>query len=675
MNKIQKSVQNIIDKSKKKLEEISLKLENQPKYDGILENGCCNKRFSLKTWREDYKNKEIIPKDLEKIIKPGNKIYLGSGLSEPIVLTQELTKDQWRWNDCVIYHYYTISNQEFYRMKVPSEFRHNTLSIIGSPKMRDAINDGKADYTPISGSEIPKLLRNSIIQIDVALIQVSPPDRFGNCSLGINVDVNKTVVDVAKVIVAQINPKMPRTMGDSYIPISKIDNFLFLETDLMEYNCGSEEIDEEMEQTQKIAKFIAHLIDNGSTINLGVGKIPTLVPEYLTEKKDLAFYSEMLPESVMHLIEHENKPVTCKMNTYPHIMTSMALGTQKFYDYLDGNPFFEFRSTEYISNILRIAQNKKLISIYAALAVDLVGQVTNHKKAMLYSGMGSEPEFITGSSLSKGGKIIIALRSITKEGKSAIKSILTNQPVCVDAYQVQYIITEWGIANLYGKTTRERVLQMIGIAHPKFRKKLLQEAKQHKIIYEDQKIPETKDGIVVVYPEIKWDYHIRNTKKIIQFRPAKPTDERLVQDFYYRLSPEDRMKRFFSARENFPHKQTQLAIVCNYQESMYIIGFTGTEENKNIVAAGTYKLEENTGFAEMALTVDSDYRKIGLGKYITLKLVELAQQAQIKGLSGYVLGTNGDMLGLLKSLPYQVVFKTEGSETRFSFLFSEVKKE
>ncbi len=629
-------------------------------------------KFDVNQWRKVYKTKEISLKQLEEIIKPGSRIYLGSGCSEPTLLTAELTKDKYRWQDCQIFHFFSFSDNEFFDERSPSTIRHNTLAIVGSRKLRNAINTGKSDFTPILSSDIPRMLSSSRyrINIDVALVQVSPPDTNGFCSLGINVDINKAMVEQARIVIAQINPEMPRTMGDSFVRFENIDYFIYQSSPLLEYRPL---LEEQTEQNEHIAEHVARLVENGSTLNLGIGKIPYLVPKYLTEKKDLAIYSEMImADSIMPLIDEG--VITCKQNYYPHCMTSLAIGSQSFYKRLGDNPFFEFRPTEYIVNIPRIARNQQLCSIYSAVKVDLIGQATNHLRSHVYEGMGGEADFMTGTNLSAGGRAIIALPSTTKSGKSRIMPLLSYEPVSLRTEDVHYVVTEYGIAYLHGKTVRERILQMIGIAHPDFRKELLDQAKEFHFVYEDQRLPTTQDGVVIIYPDIAWTYRSKSGE-ILHFRPVMPTDEREVQEHYYQLTPEDRISRFFNFRSTFDHKITQARIICDYQNSMMIVGISGSVEEKHIVALGEYSIRANTGLAEIALSVGKEYRNQGLGRHIILKLIDLAAERGFIGICGDILATNNAMMHLLKTLPYEVVFHGTGDSTEFIVRFDTKKIE
>jgi acyl-CoA hydrolase/RimJ/RimL family protein N-acetyltransferase len=621
----------------------------------------------LENWRELHRKKEIRPEDLEDKIKRGSRIFIGTGCSEPLILTTQLVKKQWRIQDCEIFHFLTISPNKFFNERDPSLFRHHALFI--GKSIREAVGEGRADYIPISLSDIPKMLKKGRLHIDVALLQLSPPDHFGYCSLGIDVDINRTVIDTAKLVIAQINPQMPRTMGDSFVHINNIDFFVYHDEPLLEFEYPP--IDN---VSAKIGKYIARLVENGSTVQFGIGVIPNAVLENLMDKKDLAIYSEVLSDSVIPLIN--SGVVNCSKNRFPHVMTSFVMGTKKLFNFVDNNPFIEFRSTEFINSIFNIAQNTKQISINAALTVSITGQVNSDSIAeTFYSGVGGQSDFSRGAALSEGGKPIICLPSTTADGtKSHI--VATLEPgagVIIPRHDVHYVVTEWGIAYLHGKSIRDRVLQMIGIAHPKFRLEILQKAKDMHYIYEDQILPMTKDGTVVVYPEkYEWIY-MSKTKGEVNFRPIKTTDERLLQDLYYELDDSDRILRFFAPRQAFPHKETLPKVNVDYENTMMIVGLVGSDENERFIAAGSYYWDRNTNMAEIAFTVTKDYRNQGLTKHMIYKLIEIAQEKGVAGFVGDVLAENGPMLHVLRSLPYDIHFSNYGDSFEFSFPFSSYK--
>ncbi|MHA1744851.1 MAG: GNAT family N-acetyltransferase [Promethearchaeota archaeon] len=617
---------------------------------------------------EKYKDRKITPDRLAQIIQPGSRIFIGSGASEPLILTTELVKKKWRFADCEIIHFLTLSDNKFFDERDPSLFRHHALFIGAS--LREAVNLGNCDYIPISLSDIPGLFKRGQMHIDVALLQMSPPDKFGFCSLGIDVDINRTVVEVAKTVIVQINPQMPRTTGDSFIHIRHIDYFVPHDSPLIEFTYPPMD-----KVSDRIGKYIARIIENGSTLQFGIGSIPNAVLGYLGEKKDLAIYSEVLSDSAIDLISSD--VVNCSKNQYPHVMTSFVMGTKRLYDFVNNNPFIEFRSTEFINNLFNIAKNTKQVSINSALSVSITGQVNSDSiGTQFYSGIGGQADFTRGAALSKGGKPIICLPSTSVKGTKS-RIVATLEPgagVVIPRGDVHYVVTEYGVAYLHGKSIRDRVLQMIGIAHPQFRKGLLQKAKEMHYIYQDQLLPETQNGVVVVYPEKFESTFETKSHAEVFFRPVMPTDERLLQDLYYTLSQDDRVLRFFSPRTAFPHKETQPKVVVDYETTFVLVGIVGDEENKEIVGAGSYYLDRNTNLAEIAFTVRKKWRNQGLTKYLVLRLIDIAQEKRVAGFMGEILTNNSPMVHIIKNLPYRVQFHNYGDTFEFSFRFDDRKK-
>ncbi|MGK5090805.1 GNAT family N-acetyltransferase [Deltaproteobacteria bacterium TL4] len=618
-------------------------------------------------WPQDPTAKKIHPEQLADLIHAGDRIFIGSGCSEPVILTEQLVSNKHRFSDCELIHFLPLSGNKFFDDQEPSLFRHHALFV--GESIRAAVNEGKADYIPISLSDIPKLISSGRLRIDVALLQVSPPDQYGFCSLGINVDINRTVADEAKTLIAQINPNMPRTTGDSYIRFSRIDHWVYHEAPLIEFEYpGMDEV------ANRIGRHCSRLIENGSTLQFGIGSIPNAVLHHLKDKENLAIYSEVLSDSVIELIE--SGVVNCKENIFPHVMTSFVMGTKKLYDFVDNNPFIEFRPTAFINNLLNISKNRKQISINAALSVSLTGQVNSDSLGTkIYSGVGGQLDFNRGASMSEGGKPLICLPSVTSDGQFSriVATLEAGAGVVVPRSEVHYVVTEWGIAYLHGKCIRDRVLQMIGIAHPQFRKQLLDEAKKMHFIYEDQFLPQTH-GVVAIYPEnYEWS-HATHSKGEVWVRPVKPTDERMLQELYYSLDPDDRVSRFFFSKKLFTHRETQTTVNVDYESVFALVCLFGTSENQEIVALGSYYLDRDLNVAEIAFTVRKAFRGQGLTRFIIERLIEIAREKGVRGFRGEVLPLNGPMLHLLKTLPYVVHFTGNGDTLAFEFNFSDKKQ-
>jgi len=623
-------------------------------FDGMMQN------FG----QAEEKPKKISLDDLNRIIKPGYRIFLGTGCSEPYIITKELTHDKYRWTDCEIIHFLTLTDQKFFSDSFPTRFRHNTLSLIGSPQTRQAVNSGKSDFTPIRTSEIPHLLEREVLKIDVAMVQLSPPDEYGYCSLGINVDINKKMIEYAKIVIAQINPQMPSTRGDTDVRVDQIDYIIEENTPLIELKIEYDQT--RLEIINKICQYAARLIEDGATLNIGLGKIPHRIYSHLQQRKNLAVYTEslVLTDDFFDLIS--KKIITCKLNCYPHVMCAFALGEKRHYEKIHQNPFIKLYPTEFINNIDNITKNYQLISLYSAIAVDLSGQITNHLENQFYGGIGGENDFIEGTSRSHGGKTIILIPSTTSDGsKSRIVPIITRSNI--PASDVHYVITEYGIARLTGKSIRQRAIQLIAIAHPKFRKYLLREAKKMHFIYPDQLIPLTRDGNVVVYPEeYEWIYTTKSGK-IVKFRAIKPTDEALLQRFFYRQDERSRISRYLTPKKILPHEESQIEVNIDYDTTMVLVGLVGNEDAQEIIAAASYYLdpESDSKTAEFALMISKEWQHQGLGFHMFSKMCDIAREKGLDALMGEFLKTNIAIDKILQNLPFPV--EIEDFEETFEF--------
>jgi acyl-CoA hydrolase/GNAT superfamily N-acetyltransferase len=605
---------------------------------------------------------------IEKFVQPSNRIFIDSGCSEPIELTEQLIELSPRLPDVEILHFLNLSNFDYYRTIHKEDFfRHNAFFI--GESLREYVQKGMADYTPMFLSEIPRLFKGKQLHVDTALIQVSPPDQHGLCSYGINVDIVKSIAESAKHVVAEINPKMPRTFGDSFIHMDDIDAFILSDHDLIEYKYEDPD-----ETIRKIGQFVASLIEDGSTIQMGIGSIPNAICRELGNKKDLGIHSEVFSDGVVDLVEKGVVTGNKKTIHEGKIITSFVMGSRKLYDFVDENHSVEFYPSEYVNNPYIISRNHKQVSINSALSVDLTGQVNADSMGPeFYSGIGGQVDFVRGAAFSKAGKPITVLHSTaTAENGEVISRIVPylepGSGVVLTRGDVHYVVTEWGIADLYGKSIRERVLEMIGIAHPDFREELLEYAKKQNYVYSDQKIPHCVDGRVCIYPyEYETSYELDNGE-IIRVRPVKPTDERMLQELYYSLDLEDRYLRFFMAVTKFPHKKIQPLVNIDYTTEMVLVGeYSENSENK-VIASALLKRTENPSTGEIAVVVHEDWRGKGVATFIMEHLVEIAKELSYDRLSGSVLLENKPMLEILTNTGYPLVVKNyQGGMAEFVF--------
>ncbi|MFW9880607.1 MAG: acetyl-CoA hydrolase/transferase family protein, partial [Candidatus Thorarchaeota archaeon] len=550
-------------------------------------------------WREKWKNKEITAEEAINKIIPGNRVFIDSGCAEPRALVAELIRQSENLIDTEILHFLTIGPEKYFKDKKEDLFRHNAFFI--GKTLREEINKGQADYTPIYASEIPSLFISGRKYIDVALIQITPPDLFGFCSFGINVDIAKPISQSAYLTIAEINPQMPRTLGNSFIHMKEIDFFVYNDTPLLEFHfIKPDEIGE------RIGQNVATLVPNKSTIHVGFGDLPNATLKHLKDKKDLGMHSHYITDNIISLIE--NGVLTCrKKNYFPgKIVTSFALGTKKLYNFVHNNPYIEFHPSDYVCNPRIIGKNKNLVSINSARQIDLTGQVNASTEGYtFYSGLGETIDFMRGAAFSKGGKPIIIIPSTTRDGKKSriVSHLDEGAGVMLSRGDIHYVVTEWGIAHLHGKSIRDRVIELICIAHPKFRQQLLEEAKALKYIYSDQILPCDDDGNICLYPKQYESYFTSMHNEKIVIRPVKTTDEPLLKELYYSLDERDRYLRFFEIKKEFTHSKTQYEVNIDYFKIFSIGAFVGDISNQEMIGNATYYLNPKLNMGEYSFLV------------------------------------------------------------------------
>ena len=575
-------------------------------------------------------------------IKRGNRVFIGTGCGEPQHLIRAMVKDE-SLQDIMIYQMLSSTLSDY----IEDEFffkRFFLKLFFISSQMRKAAFEGKIDYLPTYLSQIPRLFASQRIGLDVALIQVSPPDKFGYCSLGVSVDITKSGMENSKIVIAQVNPIMPRTWGDSFVHVDDIDYFVQHEEPLVEAlpRIKNNEI------ASRIGFYINQLVDDGATLQIGFGNLPYAILAHLKNKKDLGIHTQLITDAFLPLFE-KNVITNKKKSLLPgRVVASLCMGSEKIYRYVDNNPMFYFRSSEFVNDPTVIARNDNLISISSALEVDLTGQVcTDSMGYTFYSGIGDQVDFIRGSAMSKGGFSIIALPSTAKDGTvSRIVSHLSEGAgVATTRADVNFIITEYGIAELQGKGIYQRVMELAQIAHPKFRRELIEAAKKHHYIFADQ-LPPSEDDLMFL-EEYKSALTLKNGKTV-EFRPILPSDEFGFRNFFYSLQEKTIYFRFFYKMKLFSHEilQKQWASV-DYRKNMSIIGLVQKRGHKEIVAIGSYAMEESEK-AEIAFVVREDCQGMGICSYLLELLEKIAMENGYTSFSATVLRENVAMIHVFK---------------------------
>lgn len=434
------------------------------------------------SWRSEYAKKKQTAEQALQAVRSGMRVYIQPGCAEPETLVEALLKRGPFVRNVEVVHLLTLGNADYVKPEMEGHFRHNAIFIGGN--VREAVNDGRADYTPVNLSEVEQLFESGAMPLDVALIQVSPPDSHGFCSFGVGVDTTLTAAKCAKYVVAQVNDQTPRTYGDSFIHVSKIQAFVESSRPLCEL--PKPEI---TEMHVAIAKNVASLIEDGAVLQTGIGGIPDAVLPFLMDRKDLGVHTELVSDSVIPLIEAG--VITGNRKNYKprKIVLGFALGSKELFDFVDNNPIFEFHPNSYTNDPGLIARNDNMVAINSALEIDLTGQVCSDSiGTYFYSGIGGQVDFLRGATRSKGGKPIIALSSTARNGTiSRITPMLSpGAGVVTSRGLIRYVVTEYGVAYLHGKSIRERAKALIEIAHPKFREALYEYCEQTKWLQQQE---------------------------------------------------------------------------------------------------------------------------------------------------------------------------------------------
>ena len=592
-------------------------------------------------------------------LKSGNRIFIGSHAAVPNALIEDLIANSSTLHDIEVVHIFTLSNNVWAEPKHQDLFKVNAF-FIGGKNIREAISEGRADYTPCFISEIPKLFDDNILPLDVALIMVSPPDEYGYCSLGVSVDIVSAAIKSAKYVIAQINPKMPRTNGHSFVHLNQIHAFINAEQELPEF--PSNTIDQ---VTEQIGQYVSMLVDDGATLQIGIGKIPEAVLKYLANHKDLGIHSEMISDGIIDLmlkgVINNRKKTFHKGKT----VVTFCMGSKRLYDFVDGNPHVEFYPSEHVNSPVKIARNDNMVSINSAIEIDLTGQVVSDSIGYeFYSGIGGQVDFVRGASLSKGGKPIIALSSTTKNGEISkiVSHVTEGGGVVTSRGHVAYVVTEYGIASLQGKSIRERALELIRIAHPKFRDELL--AKVRKNYW----VPEYQESSPSSVPELgsveMKKFTFANVNYIL--RALVPADERKLQEFFYSHNKETLMMRYNHHATQMSREKSCNLVSVNQHTDLALCFTQNKYKGEVIQAVGRYYFIESINAGEVAFVIKESLR--GRGMASTL-LTEMIKIAKIRGLNKLIACVRRDNASMLK------VFENSGFIRQYSEGMDEVELE
>lgn len=587
-------------------------------------------------WQEKYPASIVTAEEAVKRIRPGQRIFIGTGCAEPLQLVTALTKRAPELPDTEIVHLLTFGDAPYAHKEMAQFFRTNSFFI--AENVRDIIQEGLGDYTPIHLSDLPRLFDSGELPLDVALIQVTPPDDRGMCSLGVSVDVVKSAAENASLVIAQVNPNMPRTLGASVLHVYDMDLLVPVDDPLIEVPAM-----ELTEDTRQIAENIASLIEDGSTIEVGIGRIPQALLGFLKDKKDLGIHTEMISDRIVDLVESGAVNGTHKTTDRGKIVTSFCLGTKHLFEYIHDNAVFSFHPTEYVNDPYVIRQQHKMVAVNVALEIDLTGQVcADSLGSKFFSGVGGQVDFNRGAAKARGGKAIIAIPATAKGGTLSriVTRLSPGAGVVTTRAGVHYVVTEYGVAYLHGKSIQERALALISVAHPKFRAQLLREAIEAK--YLSASMADIEGKIQVGPKEMRTTY-VTNDGTQINFRPIHPTDEPRMRDLFYKLSQQTVYYRFMSFTKIIPRKQIQDFVYIDHRNDVTVVGTLTEAFGDDVVAVGSYYLDPKTNLAEVAFVVADKWQNRGIGTYLLQYLIRAARRNGIRGFTAEVLTENKPM--------------------------------
>ena len=561
-------------------------------------------------------------------VRPGDRVFVGSACATPRVLVEALERRAARCPGVTLVHFLTdrVGTGDPLR----TSFRHRVFYV--GRDVRDLLPSGQVDYVPVSLADVPAMFRRGLLPLDVALVQVAPPDQDGMCSLGVSVDVTLAAVQAARTVIAEINPHQPRVHGGGRIPVERIAAFVPVDTPIVEYLH-----DPVPGAAEQIARYVARLIDDGSALQVGLGRVPNQMLQFLRNRRGLAIHSDVITEPVVDLVEAGVVTGT--------VTASWAMGTRRLYDLLDDDPNFRLEPIDQVCDPAVIAGQDRMVSVTQAFAIDLSGQVcTEYLDGSLYGGVSTGPNFHRGALASRHGTPVICLTARTPAGDPAIRLALgPDEPVSIERADVRWVVTEYGTAYLFGLSLAERAVAVMEIAHPDDRAPLLRAAKEHGVVTRQQALRSRS-----AYPlDEERELVLRDRRRVL-VRPTRTSDRGAMQDLFHRLTEEDVYTRFFQKLSSLTDTAAEYLCSVDYSNDMAFAAVVGPAEREQIVAASSYYRNPATALGEVAYMVDPAWRGLGLATLMHARTQEYAVAHGLRGFTADVLPTNGAMLHVLE---------------------------
>jgi acyl-CoA hydrolase/GNAT superfamily N-acetyltransferase len=618
-------------------------------------------------WADNYVHKRCSAEDAIGHIRPGQRVFIGSSCGEPQHLVKHLSEAAAWFTDLEIVRLMSLETAPL--SLIADQTRGQRLNIrsfyMGSAKSSQLAEMARF-LTPLNLSAVPRLFKSKRLPIHVALIQATPPDDFGWMSLGVSVDITLSAARSADLVIVQVNPNMPRVLGNSFIHVDDVHLVVEQTEPIL-----TPPTVPESEAADTISRLISRLIEDGSTIQISPGTAPNATLMTLSDKNDLGVHTQFMTDEIMHLfakgvITNRRKGVNNRK-----MVASSAIGSASLYEFINDNPAIEFHPSDYVNNPATIAAHNKMVSLSVAMAMDLTGQVAADALALNhFSGVTGMLDFTRGAFQSKGGRSIMMLPATAAGGgKSRIVPTLGDTAVVVPRGDVHYVATEYGVVNLFGKSLQERAMAMISIAHPDFRDELLHAAKQMNLIGAQRTVKGSLHG---VYP-LRLEETLEIDGETVTIRPAKPVDERRIQEHFYTLDKNDVVARFFHEKTSFVYDDVGEVSQVDYIRNLTMLAVVGEFGFGKVVGIGEYLLDPTCNLAEVAFSVSRDWQGKGLGKRLMQKLFEGARDNGIAGFSAYTAPDNRGMIALFDNLPVKMITAEENGMTVLSCRFDDLK--
>jgi acyl-CoA hydrolase/GNAT superfamily N-acetyltransferase len=609
-----------------------------------------------RTWRERCVTAEAAI----ELIPPGASVFVGSACATPVALVRALAATAVTRPGVELLH--VLADTARASGDTPLALRQRVFHV--GTNVIERVAAGRVDYVPVAVNDVPSLIETGRITVDVALVQVSPPDVAGRCSLGVSVEVAAAAVRQARIVLAEINPAMPRTGPNSTVPYELFDATVAVDEPVAEYTHP-----DAGESGDRIARYVARLVDDGATIQAGLGRIPTRVLGYLDNRRDLGIHTDVLTDPIVDLVRSGAVTGSRKSMSRGRIVASLALGTRRLYDFLDDNPAVDFRPIDEVADPAVVAAQHSMVSITQAFSVDLGGQVcAEWRGGGPHGGVSTQATFHAGALRAPQGRALVCLASLRPDGSSAISPALAaGEPVTIPRWATHWVVTEYGSAYLYGSSLRERAVALIELAHPDHREDLLAAAVRSGLVPQDQRLRSRR-----AYPVDEERVVRLGDGSDVRVRPTRAGDARQLQALFYRLRPQDVLTRFFRRLSSFTLRSAEHLCSVSYDDEMAFAAVVGRDEVHEIVGLSSYARDPQTRLADVAYMVDPVWQGRGLGTELHRITTDYARRHGVDGFTADVLKGNDAMLAILRRSPggleiveeddrYEVVLRFAGS--------------